>query len=68
MKSTWDARSAKVYRLVLQNGEGVHAVLAILLAFATQARKSRQKGEEEPYDRVRMQSQIMGCGSCPIPR
>ena len=44
----------KVYRLVLQEGEGVHAVLAILLAFTTQARKkSNQKGEESPYDRVR---------------
>ena len=39
----------KVYRLVLHNGEGVHTVLAILLAFATQARKkSSQKGEEPP--------------------
>ena len=47
----------KVYRLVLQSGEGVHAVLAILLAFATQARKkSSQKGEESNYDRVRRQS------------
>ena len=44
----------KVYRLVLQAGEGVHAVLAIRLAFTMQARKkSSQKGEESPYDRVR---------------
>ena len=44
----------KVYRPVLQEGEGVHAVLAILLAFTTQAtKKSSQKGEELPYDRVR---------------
>ena len=44
----------KVYRLVLQSGEGVYAVLAVLLAFATQARKkSSQNGQESNYDRVR---------------
>lgn len=46
----------KVYRLVLQNGEGVHAVLAVLLAFATQARKKNRNGQESHYDRVRRQS------------
>ena len=44
----------KVYRLVLQSGEGVYAVLAVLLTFATQARKkSSQNKEESSYDRVR---------------
>ena len=47
----------KVYRLVLQSGEGVFAVLAVLLAFATQARrKSNRNGQESYYDRVRRQS------------
>ena len=54
MRSTWAVKSARFIRLVLQEGERVHAVLAILLAFTTQARKkSSQKGEESPYDRVR---------------
>ena len=43
--------------LVLQSGEGVYAVLAVLLAFVTQARKkSSQNGQESNYDRVRRQS------------
>lgn len=44
----------KVYRLVLRNFDGVFAVLAVLLAFATQARKkSSQRSTETAYDKVR---------------
>ena len=47
----------KVYRLVLQSSEGVYAMMAVLLAFATQARrKSDRNGQESYYDRVRRQS------------
>ena len=43
----------KAYRVVLQEGDKCYSVLAILLAFSTQARKkSNQKGEESPIDKV----------------
>ena len=44
----------KAYRVVLQEGDTGYSVLALLLAFTTHARKkSNQKGEESPYDKVR---------------
>ena len=44
----------KAYRVVLQEGDACFSVLALLLAFTTLAKKkSNQKGEESPYDKVR---------------